>query len=125
VTIVAAGITLHEALKAHARLEESGVSVRVIDAYCVKPIDQSTLRSAVEATGGRLVVAEDHWAEGGLGEAVLTALSLSTDVTNPAALQFIHLAVREMPGSGTPQNLLHAAGIDADHIVRAVQQLLQ
>lgn len=125
VTIVAAGITLHEALKAHARLEESGVSVRVIDAYCVKPVDQSTLRSAVEVTGGRLVVVEDHWAQGGLGEAVLVALSIPTDVTNAAALQFIHLAVREMPGSGTPQELLHAAGIDADHIVQAVQQLIQ
>ena len=125
VTIVAAGITLHEALKAHARLEKSGVSVRVIDAYCVKPIDQSTLRSAIEVTEGRLVVVEDHWAQGGLGEAVLVALSIPTDVTNAAALHFIHLAVREMPASGTPQELMHAAGIDADHIVRAVQQLIQ
>src|SRR5690606_20886158 len=116
-TIVAAGITLHEALEAADRLRDEGIPVRVIDLYSVKPIDSATLRDAVRATGGRLVVAEDHWPEGGLGEAVLSALTGDSAVE--PELKFAHLAVRGMPGSGTPQELLNAAGIDADHIVEA------
>ena len=75
VTIVGAGITLHEALKAADALAEEGVSARVIDLYSVKPVDAETLRDAAEATRGRIVVAEDHWPEGGLGETVLSALA--------------------------------------------------
>ena len=75
VTIVGAGITLHEALKAADALAEEGVSARVIDLYSVKPIDEDGLRAAAEATGGRVVTVEDHWPEGGLGEAVLSALA--------------------------------------------------
>jgi transketolase len=117
VTLVGAGITLHEALKAAETLAAEGTDARVIDLYSVKPVDVDTLRDAVEATQGRIVVVEDHWPEGGLGEAVLSALA-------GEQLQFAHLAVRDMPGSGTPAELLAAAGIDAEHIADAARQLI-
>jgi transketolase len=117
VTIVGAGITLHEALKAAETLAGEGVNARVIDLYSVKPVDADTLREAVEATQGRIVVVEDHWPEGGLGETVLSALA-------GEELQFSHLAVREMPGSGKPAELLAAAGIDAEHIAAAARSLV-
>jgi transketolase len=117
VAIVAAGVTVHEALKAHDRLKAEGNNVRVIDAYSVKPIDRETLHQAAKDTGGRLIVVEDHWFEGGLGDAVLDAF-VGTGVEMP---QVIKLAVHQMPGSGTPAELLAAAGIDADHIIRAVR----
>jgi transketolase len=112
VTIVGCGITVHEALKAADRLE----GARVIDCYSIKPIDGATLAAAARETG-HLVVVEDHWPEGGLGEAVLAALAeqgVSAKVT--------HLAVREMPRSGKPDELLHAFGIDADAIVEAAKK---
>jgi transketolase len=118
--VVGAGITLHEALKAHDRLQKEGIPVRVIDAYSVKPIDGETLRRAAADTGGLLVAAEDHWSEGGLGDAVLDVFA-GKGVEKPTVLK---LAVTQMPGSGTPAELLSAAGIDADHIVRAVKSLL-
>ncbi len=117
--IVAAGITLHEALKAYDQLKSQGIAVRVIDAYSVKPIDAATLAEAVQQCGGRLVVAEDHWEEGGLGDAVLEAVTgkgLDPKITR--------LAVRDMPTSGTPEELLSAAGIDAAHIAEAVRALV-
>jgi transketolase len=120
VTVVAAGITVHEALKAHEELGRSGITVRLIDAYTVKPIDREGLRQAAQATGGRVVVAEDHWPEGGLGDAVLEALA-GPDA--PAA-KVVKLGVGKMPGSGTPAQLLDAAGISAAHIVKAVRALL-
>ncbi|AKF86962.1 transketolase [Myxococcus fulvus 124B02] len=119
VTIVAAGITLHEALEAHARLQDAGVSVRVIDLYSVKPVDVKTLRQAAKETQGRLLVVEDHWAEGGLADAVLEAFS---DGTEPLP-RVKRLAVRKLPGSGKSEELLGAAGIDAAHIVEAVHAL--
>jgi transketolase len=117
VTIVGAGITLHEALKAADALAADDISARVVDLYSVKPIDAETLREAVEATQGRIVVVEDHWPEGGLGEAVLAALA-------GEELRFTHLAVRGMPGSGKPAELLAAAGIDADAIAAAARKLV-
>jgi transketolase len=122
VTVVAAGITLHEALRACDMLQGEGITICVIDAYSVKPIDGATLGEAVRATAGRLVVAEDHWPEGGLGAAVLEALTAGGQAS--PSLRFRHLAVREMPGSGMPQQLLHAAGIDAEAIAKAVRDLL-
>jgi transketolase len=119
VTLIGAGITLHEALKAADALADEGTSARVIDLYSVKPVDEETLRAAAEATGGRFVVSEDHWPEGGLGEAVLSAFADSDE--RP---RVVHLAVRELPGSGTPAELLAAAGIDADHIAAAARQLV-
>ncbi|HEX2287243.1 MAG TPA: transketolase, partial [Gaiellaceae bacterium] len=104
VTIVAAGITLQEALKAADSLTGEGITARVIDCYSVKPIDAETLRGA----GTPIVTAEDHWAEGGLGEAVLAALADSDERPQVSVL-----AVREMPHSGKPAELLAAAGIDA------------
>src|SRR5439155_805698 len=74
VAVIAAGITLHEAVKAADDLAKGGLRVRVIDAYSVKPIDGETLAAAAKATGGRIVVVEDHWPEGGIGDAVLAAL---------------------------------------------------
>jgi transketolase len=120
VTVVAAGITLHEAVKAADTLAKDGIKVRLIDLYSLKPIDGKTLRSAVTATGGRLVVAEDHWPEGGIGDAVLAALVEA----GVKSVTLRHLAPRKMPGSGKPAELLAAAGIDADHIAKAVKDLL-
>ncbi|HKD34637.1 MAG TPA: transketolase, partial [Gaiellaceae bacterium] len=119
VTIVAAGITLHESLKAADELNGEGISARVIDLYSVKPADGETLRAAAEATGGRILTVEDHWPEGGIGDAVLEALS---DGETPARV--VRLAVRDMPGSGKPAELLAAAGIDAEHIAEAARSLV-
>jgi len=119
VALIGAGITLHEALKAADALAEAGIGARVIDLYSVKPVDVETLRAAAEATGGRFVVAEDHWPEGGIAEAVLSAFADSDE--RP---RVVHLAVRELPGSGTPAELLAAAGIDADHIAAAARELV-
>ena len=120
VAIVAAGITLHESLKAAETLEAQGVAARVIDLYSVKPIDSDALVAAAKATGGRFVVVEDHWVEGGIGDAVLAALA-DRGVRD---VRFRHLAVRKMPGSGKPAELLDAAGISTVHIVRAAKDLL-
>jgi transketolase len=117
--IVAAGITLHESLKAADRLIAEGIDARVIDLYSVKPVDIETLRAAAEATSGRIITVEDHWAEGGIGDAVLEALS---DGELPARV--VRLAVRELPGSGKPPELLAAAGIDAEHIADAARTLI-
>jgi transketolase len=120
VTVVAAGITVHNAIEACGKLQEEGVGVRLIDAYSIKPIDASTLREAVRATGGRLVVAEDHWPEGGLGEATLSALAED----GIEGLKFEHLAVVGMPTSGSPEEVMDAAGISAEHIAGAVRKLV-
>jgi transketolase len=119
VTIVGAGITVHEALKAADALAQEGVNARVIDAYSVKPIDAETLRDAAEATGGRVVTVEDHWPEGGLGEAVLSAFADADERPRVKVL-----AVADMPHSGKPAELLAAAGIDADHIAQAARELV-
>src|SRR5580692_5199818 len=120
VTLIGAGVTLHECLAAAGQLAADGISARVIDLYSVKPADTATLTAAAAATGGRLVVAEDHHPEGGLGSAVLDALTGA----GRADLAVAHLAVREMPGSGTPAELLGASGIDAAHIAEAARRLL-
>jgi transketolase len=120
VTIVAAGITLHEAVKAYDVLQSQDISARVIDLYTVKPIDADALADAAKVTGGRFVVVEDHWAEGGLGDAVLAALAEK----GVREIRYRHLAVRKMPGSGKPTELLDDAGISTVHIVRAAKALL-
>src|SRR5438128_1166566 len=118
VTIVGAGVTVHEALKAAEALEEDGITARVIDAYSIKPIDAETLQAAADATG-RIVTVEDHFPEGGLGDAVLAALAEKDE--HPSVLK---LAVREMPRSGKPEELMNAYGIDAEHIETAARQLV-
>jgi transketolase len=117
-TIIGAGITLHEALKAYETLTADGIAVRVIDLYSVKPIDKETVANAAKETG-LLIVAEDHWPEGGVGDAVLEALA---EHPNGVTAKVVKLAVRSMPGSGKPTELLAAAGIDAGHIVEAVKR---
>jgi transketolase len=117
VTLIGAGITLHEALKAADALAADDISARVIDLYSVKPIDAAGLKRAAHETDGRVLVVEDHWPEGGLGEAVLSALA-------GEELRFAHLAVREMPGSGKPEELLAAAKIDANAIAEAARKLV-
>ena len=120
VTVVAAGITVHEAVKAADELRGT-VAVRLIDAYSVKPMDGATLVDAVRATRGRLCVVEDHWPEGGLGEAVLAALAEAGIARE--IVRFAHLAVRGMPASAKPAEELEDAGIGAHAIVRAVREL--
>jgi transketolase len=125
VTLVAAGITVHEALAAADLLAEDGISARVIDAYSVKPIDAATLRVAARETG-RIVTAEDHWPEGGLGDAVLSALAAqSAQAGGGAPLPVVRkLAVRAMPGSATPDEQVQLAGIDMASIATAAAELV-
>jgi transketolase len=115
IAIVGAGITVHEALRAAATLAEEGIEARVIDLYSIKPLDVETLRSITCP----IVTAEDHWPEGGLGEAVLSAIAGSE--MHPVV---VRLAVHEMPHSGKPAELLAEAGIDADGIAAAARKLV-
>jgi transketolase len=118
ITLVGAGVTLHEALKAADELGEHGIAARVIDLYSVKPVDEETLRQAAADTGA-IVTVEDHWPEGGLGDAVLAALAEVEGVR-------VHkLAVNQMPGSSKPAELLHEVGIDAEAIVAAARELVR
>jgi transketolase len=118
VTLVGAGITLHEAIKAADALAGEGISARVIDLYSVKPIDTATLLEAGRATGA-LVTVEDHFGEGGLGDAVLEVFADERE-----APRVTRLAVEIMPGSATPAEQLAAAGIDAQHIADAARELI-
>ncbi|MFF8092458.1 transketolase [Streptomyces sp. NPDC016675] len=118
-TVVAAGVTVHEALAAADALEQDGVRVRVIDLYSVKPVDRDTLRRAAEDTGCLLTV-EDHRQEGGLGDAVLDAFCDGRPVP-----RLVRLAVGTMPGSASPAEELHAAGIDAESVAAAVRMLVE
>jgi transketolase len=115
-TVVAAGATVHEALDAHERLQREGISVRVVDAYCIKPIDATTLRECAHATAG-IVTVEDHYPSGGLGDAVLQALA---DRPVPVTI----LAVRKTPMSGTAEELRDFEGISASAIVDAVKRAI-
>jgi transketolase len=118
VTIIAAGITVPEALGAADALASDGIGARVIDLYSVKPVDTQTLREAAEATGN-FVTVEDHWPEGGLGDAVLAAFA-----NGHRPPRVTKLAVHAMPGSATPEEQLHAAGIDAKAIEAAARALV-
>jgi transketolase len=118
VTLIGAGITVHQALSAADALAAGGISARVIDLYSVKPVDAQGLRAAAEATGA-FVTVEDHWAEGGLGDAVLAAFA-----NGHQAPRITKLAVHTMPGSASPDEQLHAAGIDAKAIEAAARALV-
>ena len=114
-TVVAAGVTLFEALRAHDELAAEGIAVRVIDAYSVQPVDRDTLLAAARETGGRLITVEDHYAAGGLGDAVSEAVA-------EAGFAVERLAVREIPRSGRSDELLELYGVSASHVVRAVRR---
>jgi len=120
VLVVAAGVTVHEAMVAGEMLADGGVGARVLDLYSVQPVDVDGLASAAEACGGRVVTVEDHRPQGGLGDAVLGALADAG-----ARCSVRRLAVTTMPGSAEPSEQLRLAGIDAAAVVKAVQQVLQ
>ncbi|MFD7502914.1 transketolase [Streptomyces sp. NPDC059850] len=118
VTLVAAGVTVHEAIAAADRLAQDGISARVIDLYSLKPVDAEALRTAAEVTG-RLITVEDHHPEGGVGDAVQSAFA-----DGRPAPRIVRLAVRNMPVSGTPAEQLSQAGIDAEAITSAARELV-
>jgi transketolase len=115
-TIIAAGITVFEALKAYEELKKQNIEVRIIDAYSVQPLDKENILKETAETQGRAIVVEDHFESGGLGDAVAAALA------GKAAIK--HLCVRELPRSGKPDELLDQYGISARHIVGAVKEFL-
>jgi transketolase len=119
VAIVACGITVEEADKAADQLASDGIRARVVDCYSIKPIDSETIAAAGRETGA-IVTVEDHWPEGGLGDAVLSALAHEGQPT-----PLIKLAVGDMPTSGSAAELMQAAGIDAAAIVAAVNELVR
>jgi transketolase len=119
ITVVASGVTVPEAMQAAETLAAEDIGVRVIDLYSIKPIDVEGLRAAAEATG-RIITVEDHYPEGGVGDAVLAALAESG-----AEARVVKLAVDDMPHSGKPAELLAAFGIDADGIANAARQLVR
>uniref|UniRef100_A0A131YXB7 transketolase n=1 Tax=Rhipicephalus appendiculatus TaxID=34631 RepID=A0A131YXB7_RHIAP len=119
VLLIGAGITLHEALHAAEALKKQNIHVRVLDIFCLKPFDQKFIISNARDCGGRIVVVEDHYPEGGLGDAVRTAVAMERDIVVK------HLAVRAVPRSGPSAALLNMFGIDAEHIVKAVHEVLK
>jgi transketolase len=120
ITLIGAGVTVHQCLRAADDLARAGIVARIIDLYSVKPVDQATLAAAAAATGGRLVIAEDHYPQGGLGAAVLEALA-----GTGLPLRARQCAVSGLPGSGTPDELMEAAGISASRIAAAARELLK
>ncbi|XP_029465632.1 transketolase-like protein 1 [Rhinatrema bivittatum] len=115
VTVVGAGVTLHEALAAADDLAKQGINICVIDPFTIKPLDAATILSCARATGGRIITVEDHYKDGGLGEAVCAAMS------GQPGIIVQQLAVREVPRSGKPAELLHMFGISAKCIMEAVK----
>jgi transketolase len=115
--VIAAGITVYEALKAYEELRKENISVRVIDAYSLQPFDKKGITNHVARAGNKAVVVEDHFPGGGLGEAVAMALAGKTEI--------VHLAVKDLPRSGEPDELLEKYGISASHIVDAVKSLVK
>src|SRR5437879_1908716 len=118
VALLGAGVTLHSCLAAADALAAKKIAARVIDLYSVKPVDVKTLREAARVTKGRFVVVEDHYPQGGIAAAVLEALA-----ADPAP-RLVHLAVKDLPASGKPEELMNAAGISSKHIVAAATKLV-
>lgn len=112
-TVIGGGVTVFEALKAYDLLQKQGVSIRVIDLYSVQPVDAATLNACAGETKGRLITVEDHYAAGGIGDAVAMAVA-------PQGFTVRRLAVPRIPRSGTPEEMLEHFGISARHIVDAV-----
>ena len=116
VTVVGAGVTVFEALKAYDQLKAAGTAIRVVDLYSLQPIDKKGLIAAGNATGGQIITVEDHYAAGGIGDAVAEAVG-------EAGIRVHRMAVREIPRSGKPEELLDRFGISANHIVTAVRSV--
>jgi transketolase len=115
VTVIAAGITVHETLKAYEILKKEGIFIRLIDAYSIQPIDQMGIQRELRSGGNKVIVVEDHFQNGGLGDAVSSALAGKTKI--------VHLAVKDLPRSGQPNELLDKYGISANHIISAVKKI--
>jgi transketolase len=113
---VAAGVTLVEALKSYDQLKTAGISIRVIDLYSIAPIDRTTLLDSARSTQGRILTVEDHYAHGGLGDAVLSAIGTE-------GMKVHILAVRTIPHSGKPDELVAHLGIGARSIVETAKQI--
>ena len=113
-TVIGVGVTVFEALKAHDQLKAEGIFIRVIDSYSVQPIDAPALIAAAKATKGVVITVEDHYPAGGIGDAVAEAIA-------PAGFAVKRLAVRELPRSGQPDELIEHYGISAKTIVQAVK----
>ena len=118
ITLVGAGVTLHECLKAAKELEGQGVSVRVVDPFTIKPLDRATLLACARETGGRVLTVEDHYAEGGIGDAV------AGEIGDEFGITVDKIAVRDIPRSGKPDELLDKFGLSAPHIVAKVKEIL-
>jgi transketolase len=116
ITVVAAGVTLHEALKAAEALKAEGIGITVIDAYSIKPLGKDVIRGAAQKTNHAVITVEDHYLEGGLGDAVAGELSVD-------GIKVHKLAVTALPRSGKPGELLAHFGIDAAGIVKKVKSL--
>ena len=116
--VVAAGVTVREALKAHDLLLSEEIPIRVMDAYCVKPVDEAGLVEAASASRRTVIVVEEHYSEGGLGDAVLNAVANHK-------IGVHKMAVREVPRSGKPDELLDYYGLSANRIAAKVKELLQ
>ena len=117
--LIGAGITLYEALNAAAELEKSGVNARVLDPFTIKPLDRETIIANAQQCGGRIVVVEDHYREGGLGEAVLSAVADQRNIVTK------HLYVPTIPRSGPPTVLIDMFGISARHVKNAAMEILK
>lgn len=119
VLLIGAGITLYEALSAAAELEKAGIYARVLDPFTIKPLDQAAVIENAKAVGGRIITIEDHYREGGLGEAVMHAVAEQPNIIVK------QLAVQEVPRSGPPNVLIDHFGISARHIVKAAGDILK
>jgi transketolase len=119
VLVIGGGVTLHEAISAANELSKAGVGVRVLDLFTVKPIDKEGIIKNANECGGRILVVEEHYYEGGIGEAVCAAVSQERNIIVK------HIAVPRVPRSGTPTALLDYYGLNSKHIVNYVQEILK
>lgn len=119
VLVIGAGVTLHEAVKASEQLAQAGINIRVMDPFTLKPLDEAAVIENANEVGGRIITVEDHYPEGGLGDAVSTAVAMQMNVIVK------RIAVRNLPRSGPPDVLLEMFGINANAIKKAVQEILK
>lgn len=117
--VIGGGVTLNEALTAAAELAKAGIHIRVLDPFTIKPIDKEAIINNAKEVGGRIITVEDHYVQGGLGEAVLSAVAMERNIIVKL------MAVNEVPRSGPPNALLDYYGISAKHIVNAVQEMIK